>query len=205
VLRGRPGFTLFELVLAISLMLLLAGVIIISFAGSRRIEGLDEGAARFEAALRMTRAEAAGAGRRFCLILRDQDAAFRVMWEPEPLTAPGEFVPYTRSTWPEHLPSGIVEVTRLELTGPSVYRVMGIASSPFKLVGMDAKPEDLDLLMFHADGSSDSGLVELATTDPADQRRAVVEVDGRTGTVTSQVLTPTELEEFYKTRAAGAT
>ena len=199
--RARGGFTLLELVLAISLMLVLAGLVIVSFAGAAGGEGLEEGAGRFETALRMARAQASGTGRRFCLVLADAQGAMRVLWEPEPLVEPGQFVAYERARWPDRLPSGILQVTRMELSGPSVYRLLGVAGSPFSLADVEATPEEVDLLMFNADGTCDSALVELATLDGDDPRRAVVELDGRTGTVTGRILTSTELEEFYEARA----
>ena len=191
------GFTLLELVLATAILLLMAGVLIWSFAGAQRSQDLEEGVLRLESGIRRAQAEAAAAGRRFCLLIPQADGAFQVFWEPEPLTAPGEFIPYGASTWPEDLPTGLVAVTRVELTGPSVYRTLGVGGSPFKLVGADG---DADAILFLSDGTGDSAFLELEAADGLDLRRAIVELDGRTGAVSTRVLSPTELDEYYETR-----
>jgi type II secretory pathway pseudopilin PulG len=188
-----------ELVLATGILLLLAGVIIWSFAGARRSRDLEEGALRLESGIRRAQAEAASTGRRFCLVIGTAENPFQVFWEPEPLTAPGEFLLYAASNWPEDLPTGLVAVTRLELTGPSVYRILGVSGTPFKLIGLEG---EADTLLFNADGSGDSAVIELAALDGMDERRAILELDGRLGTLTSRVLTPTELDEYNETRVA---
>ncbi len=198
----RAGFTLMELVLATSLVLLLATVVIVAFGLHGRVRDLEEGSLRFEAALRLARAEAAGAGRRFCLVIAsggEGEEPFQVLWEPEPLAEPGRFVRYWGGTWPRRLPADLVEVTRIDLMGSAAYRTLGLTERPLDLVGVGP---DADLLMFEPDGTGDSCLIELAALDLRDERRAIVELDGATGKVTRCILTPSELEAFYAEREA---
>lgn len=199
-MRARVGFTLLEVMLSLSLVLLLATVFILAFGRHGRVRDLEEGALRFEAALRLARAEAAGSGRRFCLVIAggEKGAAqkpFRVLWEPEPLTDPGRFVHYWGSTWPNRLPSELVEVTRLDLMGEAAWRTLGGAGRRLELEGTS---DDADVLLFEPDGTGDSCLIELAALDARDERRAVIELDGGTGKTTRRILTPTELETFYE-------
>lgn len=199
-MRARVGFTLLEVMLSLSLVLLLATVFILAFGRHGRVRDLEEGALRFEAALRLARAEAAGSGRRFCLVIAGGEEGavqkpFRVLWEPEPLADPGRFVHYWGSTWPNRLPSELVEVTRLDLMGEAAWRTLGGAGRRLELEGAS---DDADVLLFDSDGTGDSCLIELAALDARDERRAVIELDGGTGKTTRRILTPTELETFYE-------
>lgn len=107
-MRRRPsnaGFTLTELLLVTSLLVLFASTAVLSLAPLWRNAPLDEGVRRFEGLLRFARAEAAQQGRRVRLELSPSPTPLSsgpadrplprvlVQWEPEPLRQPGVFVP----------------------------------------------------------------------------------------------------------------
>lgn len=117
---GRPGgpaptgFTLFELLLTVSLILLLAAGVIFGWDSLQRGARLEEGADQVEMLLRFARAQAATSGRMVRLkvgppepfpgspggtnsfaasTVTEVPAGFQVLWEPDPLKRPGTFEP----------------------------------------------------------------------------------------------------------------
>lgn len=117
---GRParaaqtGFTLFELVLTVSLILLLAGGVIFGWDSLQRGARLEEGADQVEMLLRFARAQAATSGRQVRVRVGSSEpfpgatagtnsptipatmadtGGLRVLWEPDPLKRPGTFEP----------------------------------------------------------------------------------------------------------------
>jgi len=187
----RRGSVLLELVLALALVVLILGAALVgiwSAAGA-----LEEGAVRFEAGLRLTRAEAARCGRRFRFVLRGPDGAFAVLWEPTPLTEPEQFVPYVAAPWVEELPTNLVQVDAYELTGEDAYAA--------HLKALTAARADYGLapyaITFRPDGTSDSARIELVARGAEDEgTRAVIELDGLTGAVASRIVGPTEREAY---------
>src|SRR5258708_2564868 len=98
--RGAShGFTLVELLLAISLMLLLMGAVVFSVASMQRGAQLDEGVNQFEALIQFSRAVAANTGRRVQIQcfertlsgVAEPETELRVVWERDPIGQPGEF------------------------------------------------------------------------------------------------------------------
>lgn len=121
---GRPvraawsGFTLFELVLTVSLILLLAGGVIFGWDSLQRGARLDEGSDQVEMLFRFARAQAATSGRQVRVRVGPSGilpgsvsgpvsgtnapipsmptppaAGLEVLWEPDPLKRPGIFEP----------------------------------------------------------------------------------------------------------------
>ena len=191
--RQRPrGFTLLEVVLALAILVLLAGIVVISVPGTWGSRSLEEGALRIETALRMARADAANKGRRLRLAFDEETGRPTVLWEPEPLTGPGEFVEYTACTWKRFLEVEGVQVERCQFVGASAYR--NIEEATYS--GGYATDTDRPAITFEPNGSSDSVVIELMATDAPETRRARVELDGMTGTVSGRVLTLEELAEL---------
>jgi len=109
--KTAAAFTLVELLLSVSLMLLLAGVVIINFGSLDRNARLEEGAGHMETLFRYARAQAASTGRRVQIVFGpDAPASFstinstnptpslssgnpgvQILWEPNPVEAPGRF------------------------------------------------------------------------------------------------------------------
>jgi len=194
-LRNRPrrnvprAFTLLEMILAISMVSLLAGAMVLALGGFRRGGGLAEGAERFETVLRMARAEAAGRGRRLKLNVDDQTGLIKILWEPQPLAQPGQFFEYSDSVWLNNVPNDLVRVVSCTLTGPSAYKTLNFEEFS------DDREQAPEAITFYPDGSSDSAVIELAEADDSDVRRAVVELDGVNGIITTRILTSDELRE----------
>lgn len=164
------GFTLLEVVLAVSLLLLLSGLAVINFAGWAAGSALPEGADAFQTVLRMARADAANQGRR--LRLAFGEAGPQLLWEPQPLTEPGTFTEYG-CTWRDRIPTGLVRVTRCQLTDPSGWAAEAPAAEG---------QATLQAITFNPDGSCDSALIEL--TSLAEEGGSVVlDLDGATGAV----------------------
>jgi len=188
--RARRGFTLLEILLAVAVLVLLAAMAAVNFPAMRGSRTLEDGADRLATGLRMARADAANRGRRMRIAFDAETGAPRVLWEPEPLTGPGQFVAYDACAWKDLIAVEGVAVDSSRFVGASAYRNVGDAS----VTG--GEPEDLDhaAVTFEPDGSSDSVVIELFATDAPDTRRARIEIDGLTGAVATRILTLEEIE-----------
>ncbi len=198
----RGAFTILELVLVLALVAMLVGVIVLSLPNLTEGRRLHRGAERFATVLRLARADAANRGRRLRLTFDAETAEPAVAWEPEPLTAPGEFVDYTTvCTWRNLLRADGIRVQRCTYTGPSRYRYVADAAS----AGAETVTEtDLAAVTFEPDGSADSAVVHLVEADDPEGMLARIELNGVTGRVTSRVLTPEELAELEAEQAEAA-
>ena len=142
---GRParaaqtGFTLFELVLTVSLILLLAGGVIFGWDSLQRGARLEEGADQVEMLLRFARAQAATLGRKVRVQVGSPEplpgatvgtnspavpaplaAANRlqVLWEPDPLKRPGTYEPLPGIEGFRERIEELVEVQSPEMASP---------------------------------------------------------------------------------------
>ncbi len=192
--RTCRGFTLLEVVLVLGILAMLAGVAVLNVSAVGRGRTLERGARRLATALRLARADAANRGRRLRLTFDDETARPAVLWEPDPLQAPGEFTDYaTQCTWRRLLETDDVWVQRCEFAGPSVYRyVVGAGSADRQAVA----ETDLAPVTFEPDGSSDSVVLHLVAAEDPEGPLARIELNGVTGRVTRRVLTPEELAEL---------
>jgi hypothetical protein len=181
-----------ELMLALGLIVLLASAAMVATTAWREGTKFDEGVIRFETMLRMARADAQNTGRRIRLSFDAETGQARVLWECDPIAQPNQFVEYVGCSWSGETPTGLVRVTRCELTGPSAYRTLVMDSAKTD----QSSNTILEEVTFYPDGSSDSALIELAAIDEdSDTRRAVVELDGVNGTVATKIVSPLELQE----------
>lgn len=183
---ARGGFTLVEVLLAISLMLVFSTVIVFSYSGWLRGSRMDEGVVRFGTMLRMVRAEAANQGRCFRLNFEQVTHAPIIEWEADPLKAPGRFAPF-------HMrPTELVAVKSCQLTGPSAYLTLS------SLMPSSEGQQDWQPITFYPDGSSDSATITLTSATPDDDPRlATIDLNGMTGTVPSaRVMTPEEYTQY---------
>lgn len=194
--RRREAFTLLEVILALAVLLMLSGAVVVSFSGWYDRSHFDEGVRRMETALRMARADAALCARRLRLEVDPESGTCRVLWEADPLAKPGEFVPYLSGTWEHDLPTGLAVIARCELVGPSAYQTLTYGS------GRDEQAESgFQPVTFYPDGSSDSAEIELQAVREDDPRRALVELDGLSGTITRRTFTEAEYDEYVEGRA----
>jgi len=190
--QPRPAFTLLELVLVLGLVALLVGVAVANFAAVRRGRTLERAAERLATAFRMARADAANLGRRLRIAFDAEGGPPSVLWEPDPLGAPGEFVDYApRCTWRALLDLEGVWVESSRLTGPSAYRYLLEAAGA---AGPALDPEAPAPITFEPDGTADTAVVVLAAVEAPEGRRARLELVGLTGRVRVEVLGLDELE-----------
>ncbi len=182
------GFTLIELILAVALLSVMLGVVVVNLSGWSERRRLDEGSRRLEAMLYMARADAANRGKLIRLEFANDEngqMGVRILWEPKPLAAPGEFIDYKAGGWEHYSPGDLVEVIFSKSDAPNI----------------DADDEDaaeFHPITFHPDGSSDSAEIALASTSAADTRRAVLAIDGLIGTVSRRIMTASQFEQEYE-------
>jgi len=192
--------TLIEIMLALVLLVLLASLVAFGMGEGHDRHRFADASNRFETVIRMARVAAQSEKRRFRIEFGDAEgnvdidgpAPIRVTWEPEHLTAPGEFVPYTLGTWQGYVPNKELRVVRCRHIGASAYRTIS------SLTGGSDDDEDEDALQsitFYPDGWSDSALVELAPLDLENGQRVAVRLDGDSGSVQSYTIGQATLEE----------
>ena len=196
--RPRAGFTLFEIILATAILVILGGTIILAVGGWYRKQSVDESARRVEAILRMARAEACSQGRRVRLAFDPASLVPVILWEPDPLGEPGVFVPHY-GQWANDLPTETLVFIRCRRTGASAVKLLTYADAE-EPVSPDGEP--LESITFLPDGSCDSAVIEVADADGLDPRIGRVEIDGVTGAASLRMLTPTEQEEQDEADAA---
>jgi type II secretory pathway pseudopilin PulG len=196
--RPRSAFTLFEIILAAAIVIILGGTIVLAVGGWFRRQSVDEGARRVEAILRMARAEACSQGRRVRLAFDPASLAPAILWEPDPLGEPGVFVPHY-GQWANDLPTDLLTFVSCRRTGPSAAKLLTYSDAE-EPAGPDGEP--LESVTFLPDGSCDSAVIEVAAVDGMDLRIGRLEIDGVTGAVSLRMLTPTEQEEQEEADAA---
>lgn len=189
----RPrAFTLVEILLALAIAIVLMSLTVVSVRAMRAGRTLPDVADRFASSLRMARADAATLGRRIRLVISapDPDAeaplgTFEI--ELDPLGQPGTFTPHT-ARWTDVLDRDNVEVLACRQTGQSTWAVMQAAS------GED--DADLQPVMFYPDGSCDSAEIHLRLVDDADDRIAVITLDGMNARATTQLMTGNAYDDY---------
>jgi Tfp pilus assembly protein FimT len=206
-----PGFTLVELLLTVSLLLLMVGAGILNFGPAQGGSRLDEGATQVESLFRYARAQAASSGRTVRIVFPDGEPVpsgtnststaqgIQVAWETDPLGAPGQFEamadakPYTTQI------DELVRVRPSRAQAPAAPISAGPSSSssssstsPSPMAssaGGDAPsaPQALTLL-FYPDGSSDSAEVVLGSLDEGDAKQMAVKLSGLTGVLRRRAI-----------------
>lgn len=209
--HAHGGFSLVELLLVVSLLMLFGTAAVVSLAPLWRTAPLEEGVGRLEGLLRFARAEAAQQGRRLRLHVAlpanpvptgvPESTAVEVRWEPEPLRQPGVFV-QNRAT--AALAHGVNELVRVEAVrrldpegsaAPSeIPDDGGAPDGPMDVVAGGEPSVDAGdpwpPITFYPDGSSDSAEILLSVADAADPRRMWVRWDGLNGTASRVVAGP---------------
>lgn len=204
--RRRGGYSLVELLLTMSLLLLFTGLMVVSVNTLNQQSTLTEGTVRFETLLRFARAQAAHSGRRVRInFVQDTNQVetstqlntnqvettaplnhVELTWEPNPADQPEVFQNLLTMQW------GVDQVN--EMVGVSAVRLVGQAESQpagdeqDEPAGEEASPEDGLLapppsITFNPNGSCDSAEMTLADRGGKETRRLIVRIDGFTGYV----------------------
>jgi prepilin-type N-terminal cleavage/methylation domain-containing protein len=204
--RGRRGYSLVELLLTMSLLLLFTGLAVVSLDTLNQRSTLTEGAVRFETLLRFARAEAAHSGRRVRLnFVQDTNQVetatqlstnqldttiplnhVELTWEPNPASEPDVFRDLLTIQW------GVDQAN--EMVGVSGVRLVENAElQPAAAAGGDpavdeTSPEDAapavpPSITFNPNGSCDSAEITLADREGKEDRRVIVRVEGFTGCI----------------------
>ncbi|MFW6061435.1 MAG: GspH/FimT family pseudopilin [Planctomycetota bacterium] len=185
--RSCAGFTLLEVLLVLLLMTLLTSAGTIAVTGWQDAHALSEGQAAWASALRLARADAARTGQRLRLRLDFETGSASVEVEPDPLEAPGEWVPH-EPTWADVLPEGQVRCVSAEYLDDSAYR------DAWREQAGEEDAGQAEAIVFRADGSSDSVLLELAPLDEQDDRRVLIKLDGLNDTITRRTVHVDQLD-----------
>ncbi|MDP6637507.1 MAG: GspH/FimT family pseudopilin [Phycisphaerae bacterium] len=139
---------------------------------------------RLETTLRMARAEAANQARRIRLAFDEETRLPKVLWEPNPLTEPEQFEPYTSCSWLSRVPTDKIAITRCRATGPDG---KPLDEAPTNL-GDEESDEEMQSITFRQDGSSDSVLIEIESVDLGDTLRAAIKLDGENSIIKTKIL-----------------
>jgi len=188
------GFTIVELLLALSLVVLLAGLAAVSFSDWQEAAQVGAGTERLQAVLRLTRAQAANQCRCFRLAFHPEGLQPEIQWEPSPLAEPGQFVIYP-GEWARDLLDKRLSVRLCQRRGPSATWLTAAKESD-KLSGPDGGV--IEPIMFFPDGSCDSASIEIIDANDDQTRVGRLDIDGSTGAMELQVFTPTEYQEFQQ-------
>jgi type II secretory pathway pseudopilin PulG len=219
---NNAAFTLVELLLTVALMLLLAGAVIINFGTLDRSARLEEGAAQVETLFRYSRAQAASTGRQLKIVfgatapqsgvatastnqsqsLSATNSGIQVLWEPDPLEAPGRFEPFLGAAMLADAVNDLVTVwdARQPGTNRTTADYFDAASLPSRFLPgntngtmtADSAIPEPPSLRFYPDGSSDSLEVVLSAAGGDDPRLAVVTLSGVNGGSRHRLISPVD-------------
>jgi prepilin-type N-terminal cleavage/methylation domain-containing protein len=202
--RGQRGYSLVELLLTLSLLLLFTGLAVVSLDPLNQRSGVTEGAVRFETLLRYARAEAEHSGKRVRLnfvqdtnqfetaaqlITNTVDAAslnhVELTWEPDPIAAPDVFQTLLTIQWGVDQANEMVGVSSVKLidstdTQPGA----DDQSQPVdETLPADAVPGIPPSLTFNPNGSCDSAEITLADRTGKDDHNVTLRIEGFTGSI----------------------
>jgi type II secretory pathway pseudopilin PulG len=199
--RTCGAFSLIELLLVTSLVMLLAGALVFSFSNLIRGTQLEEGTGRVETLIHFARAQAANTGKKVQLVFGQEsgsssnvtNSAIRLTWEPDPLGQPGRFE--NLSLCESDGICDLVQVKQVQLFGPG----QSITSTITPLAPPDSRTnstpsEALSSITFYPDGTCDSAEIILSSTEPDNEQRMSVRVAGISGSTTHRLM-PTDEDE----------
>ena len=206
----RQGYTLVELLLTTSLLLIFAGLAVVSMETLNQGSAFGEGTIRFETMVRYAHAEAARAGRRVridfiqetnevaSLTSTNQLSQVRLSWEPNPATEPDVFQDLLAPRWGVDQVNEALRVADVRLVdGPRTSRpIRRMRKHPRGprpprrrrtrewIPSLDAVVAPPASIIFNPDGSCDAAEITLVGLHPEEDRRVILRVDGITGVVT---------------------
>jgi len=195
--RQVRGYTLMELLLSVVLLLMLVGAAVFSFSSLQRDAQLDEGVLRVETLMRLAKAHAANSGRQVQVVFTAEaetdstGSVVKVVWEPEPLTKPGEFVELTTAT---PVADGVNELVVIETpkpaeaVAPETPDTTAVESAPAEEAVASETVAPPAAISFYPDGSSDPAEIIVASRNAEDSRRVSLQLMGTTGSMHVQWL-----------------
>jgi len=220
--KAAQAFTLIELLLTVSLIVLLAGSFILSLDGLDSGARLEEGAAHLQTLFRYARGQAANTGRHLRIVfgpeaptmaaevnatnaapsLTSTNSGIQVLWEPDPLGAPGRFEPFPGAELLVEQVNDLVKVLEVTLPGSASPVLDNIDSDPLlppptsptsdtgtnSIAGGGNQLSSWPTLDCYPDGSSDSLQVVLAAASGEDRRHAMVVLWGISGASESRLI-----------------
>jgi len=182
-----------------ALLLLFAGLAVVSMRAMSQGATLNEGTIRFETLLRFARAESAYLGKRVRVdFVQDTNLVasltaegallkhVQLSWEPNPASQPGVFQDLTATRWGLDQVNETVGVETVRLTDSAGPEPLGDASgelAPTALSLDETAPPAPSCITFNPDGSCDSAEITLAARESEDTRRVIVQLEGFTGSV----------------------
>ena len=198
--RTNQGYSLVELLLTTSLLLLFAGLGVLSLRGPGQGPNLSEGAIRFEGVLRYARAEAANSGRRVrvnfvpltttnqpVLAASNSLNEVQLTWEPNPYDEPEVFETLRTTEWGVDQVNETIGVQAIRRTGAAVAAPASWDEEEGEIVAEDDASSETPTLpssiTFNPDGSCDSAEITLAARGGEDDRRVTMRIEGLTGTI----------------------
>ncbi|MBT3200615.1 MAG: hypothetical protein HN350_11940 [Phycisphaerales bacterium] len=173
-----------ELIIVVGLLGTILAVVVVSgtSAGDRR--KFQYAVDNFETMLRMARAEAANQAVKIRISFDAETGLPKLEWEPQPLTNPQQFEAYTNCSWRSRIPTDRITVVKCRTIGPDGRAVDTAPTS----VGDDSDEQEIETITFNQDGSSDSVLIEIESTDLERKLRAAIKLDGENSLITSKIL-----------------
>ena len=210
LLRARTpalrGFTLIELLLTLVVLMLLLGAVVMNFTGLQSSSQLDEGVGQFESLVRYARAHAANSGCRVRLTFEETAGEGElavplgnvfVVWEPDPLTKPGEFHPLREVVPLLEAMLGLVEVDEVRPVGGGLEEQRpATARQPYQDAGViEEQSFGFEPITFYPDGSSDTAEVVFSARESEEERQVAVQIIGTTGTVRRKTIETVGISE----------
>ena len=183
--RAESGFTLLELSIVTALISVLLVIGIISGTSATDRRKFEFAVDRLETTLRMARVEAANSARRMKLSFDSETRLPTLLWEPAPLTEPGQFTPHTTCSWRSRIPKSGIAITRCRMTGPDGKPV---EEAPSSIGDSTDEEEEMLSITFGPDGTSDSVLIQLESDDHGDSMRAAIRLDGQNNLIETKIM-----------------
>lgn len=204
VRRGQRGYSLVELLLTLSLLLLFTGLAVVSLDPLNQRSGVTEGAIRFETLLRYARAEAEHSGKRVRLnfvqdtnqfetaaqiVTNTVDSAslnhVELTWEPNPITAPDVFQTLVTIQWGVDQANEMVAVSAVKLIDNTETQPASDDQTPpaDETLPTDALPGLPPSITFNPNGSCDSAEITLADRAGREDHNVVLRLEGFTGSI----------------------
>lgn len=209
--RRKLAFTLIELLLAVTLVMLLVGALVFSFSDLKSNAQLEEGTVQLEGLLRFARAHAANTGRRVQLVFDEASTnspatsgcGVRLTWEPDPLGQPGHFEDLSETGWQFQGFDDSVEIEDVHHPGRDCHS--GNRELPEEITGGQKAEagltEPFAPITFYPDGSCESAAIILASRVPERERRMSVKLEGITGCITHRLVETNEVEDAVESQS----